>query len=118
MLVRAIDNISCCNLDNRDMLRKVTVNIRLERINMQEEIIVEALLNSGVTGLVISSEFARKQEFRLKKIDNPIYIRNVNKSFNKEGPIKHIVEVNIYYQGHRERTEVECYFEDTIAYLS
>jgi len=25
---------------------------------------------------------------------------------NKEGPIKHIVEVNIYYQGHKERMEI------------
>ena len=26
---------------------------------------------------------------------------------NKEGPIKNNVEVNIYYQGHRERTEID-----------
>ena len=41
-------------------LREVTVKIRLERIDMQEGITVEALLDSGVTGLVISSEFVRK----------------------------------------------------------
>ena len=28
-------------------------------------------------------------------------------SFNKEGPIENTVEVNIYYQGHRERTEID-----------
>ena len=27
--------------------------------------------------------------------------------FNKERPIEHIVEVNIYYQGYRERTEID-----------
>jgi len=27
-------------------------------------------------------------------------------SFNKKRPIKYTVEVNIYYQGHRERTEI------------
>jgi len=43
---------------------------------------VEALLDSGVIGLVISSEFARKQEFKLKKIDRPIYMRNIDSSFN------------------------------------
>ena len=51
------------------MLREVTVKIGLERINMQEEITVEALLDSGATGLVMSSEFARKQGFKLKKLD-------------------------------------------------
>jgi len=39
-------------------LRKVTVKIRLERIDTQEGVIVEALLDSGAIGLVISSEFA------------------------------------------------------------
>jgi len=34
---------------------------------MQEEVTLEALLNSGVTELVISSELARKQKFKLKK---------------------------------------------------
>ena len=42
------------------MLRKVIVKIGLERINTQEEVIVEVLLDSGATGLVISLEFARK----------------------------------------------------------
>jgi len=42
------------------MLREVIVKIGLERINTQEGIMVEALLDSSVTELVMSSEFARK----------------------------------------------------------
>jgi len=95
------------NLDKGDLLREVTVKIGLERIDTQEGIMVEALLDSGATGLVISSEFARKQRFKLKKLDRPMYVRNVNGLLNKEGPIEHMVEVNIYYQGHRERTEID-----------
>jgi len=102
MLTRVTDNISMHNLDKGDLLREVTVKIRLERIDTQEGITVEVLLDSGATGLVISSEFARKQGFKLKKLDRPMYIRNVDGSFNKEGPIEHTVEVNIYYQEHRE----------------
>ena len=97
MLARAIDNISCYNLDNRDMLREVTVKIGLERIDMQEGVIVEVLLDSGATKLVMSSEFTKKQEFKLKKIENSIYVRNVDGTLNKEGPIENTVEVNIYY---------------------
>ena len=59
MLARA--NISCCNLDNEDLLREVIVKIGLERIDMQEGIIVKALLDSGAIGLVMSLEFARKK---------------------------------------------------------
>ena len=55
---------------------------------------MEALLDSGITGLVMSLEFARKQEFKLKKIERLIYVRNIDGTFNKE---ESIVEVNIYY---------------------
>jgi len=41
-------------------LREITVKIGLERIDMQEGITVEVLLDSEVTGLVMSSEFAKK----------------------------------------------------------
>ena len=82
------------------------VKIGLERIDTQEGITVEALLDSSAIGLVMSSEFVRKQEFKLKKIKRPIYTRNVDGTMNKERPIKNMVEVNIYYQGYRERTEI------------
>ena len=107
MLARVTDNTSMCNLDKGDLLREVTVKMGLERIDMQEGITVEALLDSGATELVMSSEFARKQEFKLKKMPRPIYVRNVDGLLNKEEPIEHTVEVNIYYQGYRERTEID-----------
>ena len=83
------------------------MKIRLERIDTQERVTVEALLDSRVTGLVMSSEFAKKQEFKLKKLERPINVRNVDGSFNKEGLIENTVEVNIYYQGHKERMEID-----------
>jgi len=92
-----MNNIFCCNLGNKDMLREVMVKIGLERIDIQEVVAVEALLDSRATGLVMSSEFARKERFKLKKIERSIYVRNMDTFFNKEKPIEHIVEVNIYY---------------------
>jgi len=87
MLVRITDNTSCYNLDNGNMLRDITMKIGLKRIDTQKKVIVEALLNKRATELVMSSEFARKQGFKFEKIKNPIYIRNVNGTFNKERPI-------------------------------
>ena len=78
-------------------LREVMVKIGLERIDTQERIIIEALLDSGVTGLVMSLEFAKKQGFKLKKLERLVNVRNINGLFNKEGSIKNTVEVNIYY---------------------
>ena len=83
------------------------MKIGLERIDTQEGITVKALLDSGVTGLVMSSEFAKKQGFKLKKLKRPINMRNVDRLFNKEGPMENTVEVNIYYQRHRERMEID-----------
>ena len=88
-------------------LREVTVKIGLERIDTQEGVTVEALLDSGATGLVMSSEFARKQGFKLKKLERLMQVRNVDGSFNKEGPIENTMEVNIYYQRHRKRMEID-----------
>ena len=97
MLSRVVENTYICNLDKGDLLREVTVKIGLERIDTQEGITVEVLLDSGVTGLVMSSKFVRKQKFKLKKLDRSMYIRNVNGSLNKEEPIEYTVKVNIYY---------------------
>jgi len=58
-----MDNTFCYNLNNVDMLREVTVKIKLKRIDTQEGVIIKR-------------------------------------------PIEHMVEVNIYYQGHREITEI------------
>ena len=81
------------------------MKIGLERIDIQEGVTMEALLDSGAMRLVMSSKFARKQ-FKLKKIERLIYVRNVDSFFNKEGSIEYMMEVNIYYQEHRERTEI------------
>jgi len=89
------------------MLREVTVKIGLERIDMQKGIMVEALLDSGAMGMVMSSEFTKKQGFKLKKLERLIQVRNVDGSFNRERPIENTVEVNIYYKGHTERTEID-----------
>ena len=83
------------------------VKIGLERINMQEGITVEALLDSRATGLVMSSKFARKQGFKLKKLERLMQVRNVDGSFNRKEPIENTMEVNIYYKGHTERTEID-----------
>jgi len=67
-----------------ELLREVTVKIELERIDTQKGIIVEAFLDSRTIGLVMSLEFTRKKGFKLKKIKRLIYMRNVDRKFNKK----------------------------------
>jgi len=83
------------------------IKIGLERLDTQEGIMVEALLDSGATRLVMSSEFSRKKVFKLKKLERLMQVRNMDGSFNREGPIENTVEVNVYHKGYVERTEID-----------
>jgi len=64
-------------------------------------------LDSRTTELVMSMKFVRKHGFRLKKLERPIYMRNVDSIFNKEGSIEHTMKVNLYYKRYKERTEID-----------
>jgi len=88
-------------------LREIMVKIGLERMDTQEGITVEALLDSGATRLVMSSKFAKRQGFKLKKLERLMNVRNVDRLLNKEEPIEHTVEVNIYFKEYKERMEID-----------
>ena len=59
--------------------------------------------------LLYSNEFKvyRKNKFKKKKLDRPIYIRNMDGTFNHEGPIERTVEIKLFYRGHKERIEID-----------
>ena len=73
-------------------LRKVIVKIGLKQ-KEEEGIATEVLLDSRATGLVMSKEFVRKHRFRRMELEKPLYMRNVNSTFNHVGPIVDMVEV-------------------------
>jgi len=90
------------------LLREVMVKIGLKQEEEEEEeIMIEALLDSGAMGLVMSEEFVRRHKFRRMKLERPIYIRNVDGTLNYAGPIVDIVEVEIYFKGHKERMSID-----------
>ena len=88
-------------------LREVTVKIRLKQEEEEKGIVIEVLLDSGVTGLVMSKEFAKKHRFRRTKLERLVYVRNVNGILNYAGPIVDTVEVEIFFKGHKERTSID-----------
>jgi len=70
-------------------------------------VVTEALLDSGATRLVMSKEFARKHRFRRRKLERPVYVRNVDGMLNYAGPIVDTVEVEIFFKGHKKRTSID-----------
>jgi len=89
------------------LLRKVMIKIGLKQEDDEEEIVVEVLLDSGVTWLVMSLEFVRKNQFRKKKLDKLICVRNVDGTLNYKRLIKYTVEMELFYRRHKERTEID-----------
>ena len=89
------------------LLREVVVKIGLKQEENKEGIVTEALLDSGTTGLVMSEEFARRHKFKRTKLERLVYVRNVNSMLNYTGPIVDIVEVEIFFKGHKKRTSID-----------
>jgi len=69
--------------------------------------VVDALLDSRTTGLVISEEFARKNRFRRIKLERPVYVRNVDEALNYVGLIVDTVEVEIFFKEYKERMLID-----------
>ena len=68
---------------------------------------VDVLLDSGVTGLVMSEEFARKHRFRRTKLERLIYVRNIDGTLNYVGLIVDTVEIEIFFKGYRKRMLID-----------
>ena len=89
----------------KKLLREVMVKIGLKQ-EEEEEVVTEALLDSGATGLVISEEFARRHKFKRIKLERLVYIRNMDGMLNYVGPIIDTVEVEIFFKEHKELIDV------------
>ena len=89
------------------LLREVIIKIRLKQEKEKEGIVVEALLDNGVIGLVMSEEFVRKHRFRRSKLEKPIYVRNVDGMMNYAGPIVDTVEIEIFFKEYKEKMSID-----------
>jgi len=89
------------------MLKKVWLNIRIEKIDTHEGVMVKALLDSGTTGMFMDKRTAAKYRFRLQELERPITIRNVDGMNNSGGAIMHQVECNVFYKGHVGRIRID-----------
>jgi len=83
------------------------MKVGLEKIDNHEGVAVEALLDSGATGLFIDTTFAKEKGFKLEKMKNPLLVRNVDGTANIGGAITHQVECNMFFKGHVERVRMD-----------
>ena len=89
------------------MLREVWISIGVEKLDMHEGITVKALLDSGATGMFMDKRIVARHGFKLKKLERPIMVRNVDRINNSGEAIMHQVECNVYYKGYIERMRMD-----------
>jgi len=89
------------------MLKKVWLNIEVEKVDTHEGVMVKALLDSDATGMFMDKKMAAKHGFRLQKLERPVAVRNVDGITNSGGAITYQVEVNVYYKSHVERMRID-----------
>jgi len=85
------------------------MKIGLEKLESHEEVTVRVLLDSGTTGLFMDTQFTKRKEFKLKRLKNPLLVRNVDGTINIGGAIIHQVECNIFFKRHVERVRMDIY---------
>jgi len=96
------------------ILRKVWLDIGIEKVDMHEGVIVKALLDSGATGMFMDREMAKRHGFKITKLEKPLKVKNVDGTENSGGNIMHQVEVNVFYKNHVERMKMDvCNLEKT-----
>jgi len=91
------------------MLRKVWLNIGVEKVDTHEGIIVKVLLDSSAIGIFMDKKMVTRHRFRLQRLERPVIIRNIDGTNNSGGAITHQIKVNIYYKNHIERMKIDIY---------
>jgi len=89
------------------MLREVWLNIRVEKIDTHEGVMIKALLDSGAMEMFMDRQMVTRYGFKLQRLERPIAIRNVDGTNNSRGAITHQVECNVFYKGHVERMRMD-----------
>jgi len=91
------------------MLREMWLNIGVEKIDIHEDVIIKALLDSGTMGIFMDRQAVARHGFKLQKLKRPIAVRNVDGTNNSREAITYQVECNVFYKGHMERMRMDVY---------
>ena len=65
------------------------------------EIIEEGFLDCGATGKFIDRNYAKAKNLELTKMAKPLKVYNVDGTLNKEGTIRHYVDLDIEIHEHK-----------------
>ncbi|KAF8219736.1 hypothetical protein L208DRAFT_1547394 [Tricholoma matsutake] len=88
---------------------KITLTVGLKTVDTHAAIDVEALLDSGATGLFINRSLITRNGINTCKLVQPIMVYNIDGTVNRRGTIKEEVTMVLKYQEHQEQAIATCY---------
>ncbi len=77
-----------------------------------KQISARALLDSGAEGIIIDHGFARKNQLTLRTLVNPLPVKNVDGTLNKQGSVRYTTIQKIHVttlEGHFHKELSELY---------
>ena len=85
----------------------MSLMVGLKTVDTHAMIDVEALLDSGATGLFINRALIQNNGICTCKLEHPIAVYNIDGTENKRGSITEEVTMIMSYQGHKEHVVFE-----------
>jgi hypothetical protein len=73
--------------------RSLTLKAELQATDTGEIKSVQALLDSGATGMFIDTEYVKASRFSTRTLSYPIPVRNVDGTLNEAGSVREVVEL-------------------------
>jgi len=65
------------------------------------------LLDSSAMGMFINKGIAERHGFKMRKLERPLKVKNVDGTENSRENITYQVEVNVFYKNHVERMRMD-----------
>jgi len=90
-------------LEEKRDTRSLQLQVDLETTDTKEVKTVQALLDSGATGMFIDRRYVKAQRLATRALSNPIPLRNVDGTLNEAGSVTEVVDLTLRYKNHSER---------------
>ncbi|THH01445.1 hypothetical protein EW145_g6909 [Phellinidium pouzarii] len=96
----------------------IVIHTTLQKPDTHERLEVEALIDSGATGLFIDKEFVKQNQLKTRSLGYTIPVFNVDGTKNVGGSIEEEVDLVVEYKEHRELATFEvCNLGKTVLIL-
>jgi hypothetical protein len=83
------------------------ITLQIETLDKRSKVFMNALLDTGASGIFADKEWAKKQNFNFIPIKHPISVRNADGTLNSGGYIKNRIEFILRVGTHQERISAD-----------